>query len=280
MGEQTSRMVRETNTDGKRFAGEAGEKQSLQSTAKQLRSSSASSHTIGRRQTCGRPSRDTICKWTFTSPRKTPLQTRDLGLLDSFGLKEGIILIRPPPGTRKQRPQPTIPSLKTPMNLRQRSYAETVRGCHNARDWPTQPPHPPPPPPFPIQQSEEEKKTGPIFITAFKEVEGNSCTELRYVGGLNTLLEFDSEVEMNEFLVNGEHIWRPWFKSLIQWSPSLQLNKRIGSIMIYGIPMHALCEEAFTVIASKWGRVLIPDTCDTDNLNLAFGRVGILTDNP
>ncbi|KAI3764635.1 hypothetical protein L2E82_14646 [Cichorium intybus] len=60
----------------------------------------------------------------------------------------------------------------------------------------------------------------------------------------------------------------------------MQLNKRVASLIIHGVPQHAWCEEAFSVIASTWGRVLIPETCETDNLNLAFGRVGILTDFP
>ncbi|KAI3739751.1 hypothetical protein L2E82_30162 [Cichorium intybus] len=37
--------------------------------------------------------------------------------------------------------------------------------------------------------------------------------------------------------------------------------------------------EGFPNIES-WGKVLIPEVCETDNLNMAFGRVGILTDHP
>ncbi|KAI3508665.1 hypothetical protein L1887_23674 [Cichorium endivia] len=85
-----------------------------------------------------------------------------------------------------------------------------------------------------IGESESFEKL--MNIKAFKEVEGNSCLELRF-------------------------------------------SKRIASIIIYGVPMHAWCEEAFTVIARKWEEVLIPEACDTDNLNLAFGRIGILTDH-
>ncbi|KAI3519771.1 hypothetical protein L1887_08987 [Cichorium endivia] len=63
------------------------------------------------------------------------------------------------------------------------------------------------------------------------------------------------------------------------WDPSQKFSKRIASIVIHGVPLHAWCEEAFSVIASKWGEVIIPETCDTDNLNMAYGRVGNLTDN-
>lgn len=117
-------------------------------------------------------------------------------------------------------------------------------------------------------------------IKAFKEVEGIPYIELRYVGGLNTILEFEDDKEMRRFLDEGEHIWKLWFKSLTPWTSHLRLNKRITSIIVYGVPMHAWCEEAFTIIAGKWGEVIIPESCDTDNLNLAFGRIGILTDHP
>ncbi|KAL4585390.1 hypothetical protein LXL04_010009 [Taraxacum kok-saghyz] len=42
----------------------------------------------------------------------------------------------------------------------------------------------------------------------------------------------------------------------------------------------AWCKEAFTAIASSWGKVIIPEECASDNPNLAFGRVGILTTHP
>ncbi|KAI3507928.1 hypothetical protein L1887_22925 [Cichorium endivia] len=117
-------------------------------------------------------------------------------------------------------------------------------------------------------------------VKAFKEVEGIPNIELRYVGGLNTLLEFEDETGMQALLVKGEDTWRPWFKSLTPWNQDMQLNKRIASLLIYGVPLHAWCEEAFSGIARSWGKVLIPEACETDNLNMAFGRVGILTDYP
>ncbi|KAI3501118.1 hypothetical protein L1887_28977 [Cichorium endivia] len=71
-----------------------------------------------------------------------------------------------------------------------------------------------------------------------------------------------------------------WFKSLRPWDPSQTFTKRIASVVIQGVPLHAWCEEAFSVIARRWGEVVIPETCETDNLNMAYGRVGILTENP
>ncbi|KAI3508827.1 hypothetical protein L1887_23845 [Cichorium endivia] len=186
-----------------------------------------------------------------------------------------------------------------------RSFADVLNNRGRSKDGPYYPQPPPPPPPQPHiplnQQTKEIRFTTSTIsrivakwtligesesfeklmnIRAFKEVEGIPNIELRYVGGLNTLMEFEDETEMQNLLVNGEHIWSPWFKSLIPWNQDTQLNKRIASLLIYGVPLHAWCEEAFTTIASTWGKVLIPEVCKTENLNMAFGRVGILTDHP
>ncbi|KAI3740321.1 hypothetical protein L2E82_30749 [Cichorium intybus] len=126
---------------------------------------------------------------------------------------------------------------------------------------------------------ESESFESLMNVKAFKEVEGNPSLELRYVGGLNTILEFEDGEAMNKFLVEGQHVWKPWFKSLQPWDPSQKFTKRIASIVIHGVPLHAWCEEAFSVIARRWGEVIIPETCETDNLNMAYGHVGILTEN-
>ncbi|KAI3739794.1 hypothetical protein L2E82_30206 [Cichorium intybus] len=145
---------------------------------------------------------------------------------------------------------------------RRKSYADVV---DNRNRVATAPPNPaPPPPPTPTPSSSRRKPS----------------IELRYIGGLNTLLEFEDEEEMNSFLVNCEHIWKPWFKSLIPWKQDMQFNKRITSILLYGVPLHAWCEETFLNIAKTWGTVLILENCEIDNQNLAFGRVGILTNHP
>ncbi|KAI3522120.1 hypothetical protein L1887_11599 [Cichorium endivia] len=149
-------------------------------------------------------------------------------------------------------------------NSERRTYAEVVGNRKPSSEAPLNrhtpssssslalPPHPHP---TPNQEPKELR-----FLTsdmskrvAFKEVEGNSSFELRCVGGLNTLLEFEDETEMKSFLENGEHIWKPWFKTFVPWNQDMQLNKRITSLLIYGIPLHAWCEEAFSTFASTWG---------------------------
>nr|KAJ0218832.1 hypothetical protein LSAT_V11C300154990 [Lactuca sativa] len=117
-------------------------------------------------------------------------------------------------------------------------------------------------------------------VKAFNDVEGCPNIVMRYLGGLKMLVEFESEAEKNKMLTEGEHIWRPWFKNLYHWKPEENFIERIASIMISGVPQHAWCEEAFSAIAKNWGTVVIPDECQTDCPNMAFGRVGILTSHP
>lgn len=94
------------------------------------------------------------------------------------------------------------------------------------------------------------------------------------------LLEFDNIKDKEIFLNNGREIWQPWFKNLSEWSAEFNFNEQIASLMIQGVPQHAWCEEAFSTIANTWGSLVIPDKCSTYSLNLAFGRVGILTSYP
>nr|KAJ0211388.1 hypothetical protein LSAT_V11C400222230 [Lactuca sativa] len=117
-------------------------------------------------------------------------------------------------------------------------------------------------------------------VKAFCEVEECPTIMMRYLGGLKMLVEFESKQENEKFLVEGEQIWKPWFKEMYPWDPKENFTERIASILIYGVPQHAWCEEAFSAITKTWGRVIIPDECSTDNTNMAFGRVGIITSQP
>ncbi|KAL4570415.1 hypothetical protein LXL04_026067 [Taraxacum kok-saghyz] len=117
-------------------------------------------------------------------------------------------------------------------------------------------------------------------IPNFREVEGCPDIDMRYLGGLKMILRFASRSEKTRFLEEADHIWKRWFNELYPWSMKENFNERIASILIYGIPQQAWCEEAFTAIASSCGKVIIPEECASDNPNLAFGKVGILTTHP
>ncbi|CAI9281436.1 unnamed protein product [Lactuca saligna] len=117
-------------------------------------------------------------------------------------------------------------------------------------------------------------------VKAFQDVEGCPQIQMRYLGGLKMLLEFDNKKDKEDFLIKGVKIWKPWFKSLSCWQIECNFNERVASIKIQGVPQHAWCEEAFSIIAKNWGTIVIPDECATDSLNLALGRVGIVTSHP
>ncbi|CAI9300080.1 unnamed protein product [Lactuca saligna] len=117
-------------------------------------------------------------------------------------------------------------------------------------------------------------------VKAFQDVEGCQSIFMRYLGGLKMSLEFANVNDKDNFLRNGEEIWNPWFKTLKQWRVEDNHNERVASLIIQGVPQHAWCEEAFSIIAGNWGTVVIPEECATNSPNLAFGRVGIFTTHP
>ncbi|CAI9282935.1 unnamed protein product [Lactuca saligna] len=90
-------------------------------------------------------------------------------------------------------------------------------------------------------------------VKAFQEVEGCPSIQLRYLGGLKMILDFEGIKEKEEFLNNGREIWLPWFKKVSDWDPECNFNEIIASIIIHGVPQHAWCEEAFSIIAKTWG---------------------------
>lgn len=51
-------------------------------------------------------------------------------------------------------------------------------------------------------------------VKAFCEVEECPTIMMRYLGGLKMLVEFESKQEKEKFLVEGEQIWKPWFKEM------------------------------------------------------------------
>nr|KAJ0214368.1 hypothetical protein LSAT_V11C400167170 [Lactuca sativa] len=199
--------------------------------------------------------------------------------------------------TRKKNPQATENSLsasKMNQNMPSRSYVEIVKGSSKkdkenneveGSDFPGNP----------IKLlsfsgsieamqntlvGELENFQALMNVKAFQEVKGCPAIQFRYLGGLKMLLEFESSIEKEKFLSNGREIWQPWFKTITPWKVECNFNERIASLIIQGVPLHAWCEEAFSIIASKWGKVVIPEECNTDSPNLAFGRVGILTSHP
>nr|KAJ0206447.1 hypothetical protein LSAT_V11C500256130 [Lactuca sativa] len=182
-------------------------------------------------------------------------------------------------------------------NLPHKTYAEAVQGIPLNPPSPPTTNHPEAPqhklPMFKMSSTPETREflkralvgetenfQALMNVKAFNDVEGCPNIVMRYLGGLKMLVEFESESENNKMLTEGDHIWRPWFKSLYHWKPEENFKERIASIMISGVPQHAWCEEAFSTIAKNWGMVVIPDECPTDCPNMAFGRVGILTSHP
>ncbi|CAI9296331.1 unnamed protein product [Lactuca saligna] len=137
--------------------------------------------------------------------------------------------------TSRVQPEPAMNT-----RLQGRSFVDVVKGTRQTAN---------------IESGKSSKvDDGPT--PARKEVERCPSIQLKYLGGLKMLLEFENTSEKVAFMNNGKEIWQPWFKEVNNWDVEGNFTERIASIIIQGVPQHALCEEAFNIIARSWGSVL------------------------
>lgn len=48
-------------------------------------------------------------------------------------------------------------------------------------------------------------------------------------------------------------------------------------LIIRGVPLNVWCSKSFSIIASIWGRILVPEPCSIDDQQLMYGKVCIMT---
>ncbi|GJW03956.1 RNA-directed DNA polymerase, eukaryota [Tanacetum coccineum] len=109
------------------------------------------------------------------------------------------------------------------------------------------------------------------------KAEGFDNLHIKYIGGLKVLLQFESRLKANDFCSNMKSRWLQWFNELAPWTPNTKTENRVAWLCIEGLPLHVWCSEAFSLIASLWGSILIPDECRQDDTNMWYGQVCILT---
>lgn len=114
------------------------------------------------------------------------------------------------------------------------------------------------------------------FFGIFKSSGLVDCS-LKYLGGLNILLEFGRKNVADAFLRDHSEGWKKWFAWLCPWDVSRIQTQRIVWLKISGVPVHCWDQNIFDVIASRFGRVLIPNECSKEAIDLSHGRVCILT---
>lgn len=78
-------------------------------------------------------------------------------------------------------------------------------------------------------------------------------------------------------LVDAKDTWSSWFVSLNRWENDFIVDERLASLVVRGVPPQAWCLEAFSKIVKKWGIVVSHEDCVEDSLNMASGRITVLT---
>ncbi|KAL4592663.1 hypothetical protein LXL04_005666 [Taraxacum kok-saghyz] len=109
------------------------------------------------------------------------------------------------------------------------------------------------------------------------QVYGLGDCKVRYIGGLCVILEFKTKVIAECFLRNQQINWAVWFAWLKCWDDNFRQMSRIVWLRVYGVPIRCWDPNAFTCIAGKYGRVLVPFECSSDANNMSFGRICVLT---
>lgn len=99
---------------------------------------------------------------------------------------------------------------------------------------------------------------------------------LKYIWGLNVLLDFRRRSIADVLLKDHIVSWRKWFDWLHLWDESFVQTQRIMWIKISGMLAHLLDSSFFDVVARNFGRILILFDCSKETLNLSFRRVCIL----
>ncbi|KAL4583360.1 hypothetical protein LXL04_007931 [Taraxacum kok-saghyz] len=99
---------------------------------------------------------------------------------------------------------------------------------------------------------------------------------IRYVGGLSVLLQFNNQVIADCFLRNQKVNWSAWFTWLKAWDDSFMNGSKATWLKISGVPVSCWDSGMFSLIAGRFGRVLIPFDCPDDARDLSCGKVCIL----
>ncbi|KAL4557040.1 hypothetical protein LXL04_035210 [Taraxacum kok-saghyz] len=99
---------------------------------------------------------------------------------------------------------------------------------------------------------------------------------IRYLGGLTVLLEFNSNVIADCFLRNQRVNWSVWFGALSKWKESFNLESRAIWLKIRGVPVNCWDSKVFSSIAEQYGRVLIPFDCPEEAMDMSYGKVCVL----
>ncbi|CAH1447309.1 unnamed protein product [Lactuca virosa] len=113
-------------------------------------------------------------------------------------------------------------------------------------------------------------------LPALMSIYSDAGVKVKYAGGMKAIIAFDSATLATNFL-KIEDNWKSIFNYL-KAGVDVDYNfERVASIRIVGLPIRLWCEENFSAIVQKFGKIIIPFDHIEDRLDLSVVKVGILT---
>ncbi|KAL6508840.1 hypothetical protein OROHE_021399 [Orobanche hederae] len=129
-------------------------------------------------------------------------------------------------------------------------------------------------PDFPFGVIASVKKFDPLpNLYSICLSEGFGDLDIKYLGGLWVLFNFDS-AEAKEKFLSHEGI-QSWFVSLLPWTRGFLVEDRLARLEIEGLPLDVWSDEVFGLIVKKWG--VLQFMGDTERNNLYSRQVCVKT---
>ncbi|CAH1438969.1 unnamed protein product [Lactuca virosa] len=106
--------------------------------------------------------------------------------------------------------------------------------------------------------------------------EGFDIIEMKYLGGMQVLVMFNSDRSANNFKAN-KNIWLKWFVWMEHFGKNSTSFERIAWIKITGLPLHALDDSNTRLIDGYFGKVLVNCNPFWSSHDVSHGKICILT---
>ncbi|KAM0064292.1 hypothetical protein Hdeb2414_s0003g00101241 [Helianthus debilis subsp. tardiflorus] len=104
-----------------------------------------------------------------------------------------------------------------------------------------------------------------------------SGPNIKYLGGLNVLIVFKFAMEADLFRANAPGFG--WFHNRELWKGQAIAFQRLAWLNIHGVPLHLSVNEVFDSIGRCFGKVIHASQLNSDDKNMTFDCVGVLTDS-
>ncbi|CAH1416400.1 unnamed protein product [Lactuca virosa] len=105
---------------------------------------------------------------------------------------------------------------------------------------------------------------------------GETCVEVKFIGGLMVLMLFDHSVAAKEFMVS-EHRWKDYLK-WVRWGDKVETHEeRVAWVRIMGLPLHLWGQRNFRIITEGFGKTIAPYEDIPHRVDLSHVKIGLLT---